>query len=112
MVLPIKIKKNKEGKFSIIKTSSLLYSRLYKRDPDSKIEEWWIGWASYFPENKEEEEEIFQLFREQNCIPIIFEEPIIDEFYNFYEKQVIPLFHNFKTHFDHKESYDQFDDWD
>lgn len=25
---------------------------------------------------------------------------------------MIPLFHNFKTHFEHLETYDQFDNWD
>ena len=82
------------------------------RDPDNQIEEWWIGTPSYFPENNEEKEELYRLYREKKCIPILFEESVIAEYYWFYEKQVIPLFHNFKTHYEHKEAYDQFDDWD
>lgn len=111
MVLPFKILKDDSGKISLTQTSSLLYSKLYTRDPDSKVEEWWIGWAAFHPESEEEKEHIIQLLREKRCMPIFFEKDVIAEFYNFYEKQVIPLFHNFKTHFEHKESYDQFDDW-
>ncbi|CAI2372636.1 unnamed protein product [Moneuplotes crassus] len=111
MILPLKISKDPTGKISLVPSSSLLYSKLYDRDPGSKVEEWWIGWAAYHPKDDKEKEEITNLLREKRCMPIFFEKEVIAEFYNFYERQVIPLFHNFKTHYEHKESYDQFDDW-
>jgi hypothetical protein len=42
--LPFELFKNAEGKLTLRKTTSLLYSKFYGRDPDNKIEEWWIGW--------------------------------------------------------------------
>jgi hypothetical protein len=112
MKLPFNIFKNKNGEYVVEKTNSLLYSKIYDRNPEKKISEWWIGMASVFPKDEEDKQKIVALFREKNCIPVFIEENIIDEFYNFYEKQVVPLFHNFKTHYEHKETYDQFDDWD
>jgi len=109
--LPYSAIKNDQGEYILHKTTSLLYSRLYDRNPDKKLEEWWIGWASLFPESEKEKQDLIKLYREKNCIPVFIEQNIIGEYFNFYEKQVVPLFHNFKTHFEHKESYDQFDDW-
>lgn len=103
---------DKNGKIILTKTTSLLYSKLYKCNPESNVQEWWIGWVGCFPKTEEEKQKLIAAYREVNCIPVIIDEEYIDEYYNFYEKQVIPLFHNFKTHFEHKESYDQFDDWD
>lgn len=106
--LPFSVIKSDNGSLSLVKTTSLLYSKMYDRDPDSKVEEWWIGWSGYFPESEEEEQEMNKLFRDKKCIPINIEEPVIAEFYSFYEKDVIPLFHNFKTQFEHKESFDEY----
>ena len=111
IVLPFYITRNSNGVLILQQTNSILYSKVYNRDQDQKYKEWWIGWTSYFPKDEEEKKEVIQLFREKNCIPIIWEESVISEYFSFYEKQVIPLFHNFKTHFEYKESYELFDNW-
>ena len=111
ITLPFYWTKSSSGNLILQQTNSILYSKVYGRDPDQKYKEWWIGWTNYFPKDEEEKNEIIRLFREKNWIPIICEESIISEYFSFYEKQVIPLFHNFKTHFEYKESYELFDNW-
>ena len=111
--LPFVVKKDQDGNIELVKTNSLLYSKIYDRDEGkAKHEEWWFGWTGYFYKSEEEKQHLEKLFRKNKCIPIWFEGSVLDEYFNFYERIVLPLFHNFKTHLEHKESYDQFDNWE
>lgn len=64
--LPFDIVRNKDGKLTLVLTTSLLYSKFYGRDPDSKIDEWWIGWAGYFPSDEEEKQEIINICKKKH----------------------------------------------
>lgn len=56
----------------------------------------WIGWAGIFTESKEEQAEIKQVLKQWDCVPIFFDEEIINKFFGYYESVIRPIFHNFK----------------
>lgn len=112
MFLPYLVRKNDQGEFTVSQSNSMLYSKIYDRDEGkAKHTEVWIGWSGYFTNNEEEKAIIAEKLITKKCIPIWLEEKQVHEFFNFFEMNVIPLFHNFKTHLEHRESYDQFDNW-
>mmetsp|Transcript_17784 Transcript_17784/g.12732 ORF Transcript_17784/g.12732 Transcript_17784/m.12732 type:complete len:267 (+) Transcript_17784:499-1299(+) len=56
----------------------------------------WIGWPGIYPQSESEQQEIIALLKEYDCIPVFFEQDVIEQYLYFHENVLRPLFHNFK----------------
>lgn len=84
---------------------------MYNLREKGHIKTMWIGLCSYHPENKKEKQELTQLFEDNDCIPIFISSDLNDDYFNYYENIMKPLFYNFKGLYDDCINPHKYDDW-
>ena len=109
--LPLKAIKDENGKFKLVSAGSLLYTQMYYLSQKNYYKAAWVGLPTYITESEEEIQELTELFKQHNCYPVYITQKMNDEFVNYWQNIMKPLFYNYKGLYDDISGIHRYDDW-
>ncbi|WP_347840437.1 bifunctional alpha,alpha-trehalose-phosphate synthase (UDP-forming)/trehalose-phosphatase [uncultured Draconibacterium sp.] len=101
--LPVMIDRSEEG-MTITPSAGGLATGLksYHKGSDSV----WIGWPGVMPKNKKEADEVSNLLKTEQCLPVFLNEDLITNYYDGFSNATLwPLFHYFTEFAEFNETF-------
>ena len=109
--LPLKAIKDENGKFKLISSGSLLYSQMFYLKERNLIKAIWVGLPGYTTDSESEIQELTELYQQHDWYPIFIDAKLSNEYFNYWENIMKPLFYNFKGLYDDIGGLHRYDDW-
>lgn len=102
--LPVKIERNEDDEFNIIRSEGGLATGLGSLDTDSEIH--WVGWPGIYTDDEDEKAEITNRLNALNFHPVFLSADQIENYYEGYSNSTIwPLCHYFFSFIEYRADY-------
>src|SRR5690554_4976158 len=102
--LPVKIERNEDNDFNIIRSEGGLATGLGSLETDSEIH--WVGWPGIFTDDEDEKKEITNRLNSMNFHPVFLSADQIEDYYEGYSNSTIwPLCHYFFSYIEYRADY-------
>ena len=103
--LPVKVRKDKQNGFSLVKSEGGLATGLASLDMD-RVEKHWIGWAGIDVDNESDKKKIVSTLEASHYHPVFLSAKQIHQYYEGYCNSTLwPLFHYFYSFVEYDNRY-------